>query len=140
MAFTDLPSDWGDRPLTDPRLVADVLDLVVSERSRRDGALCLLVCDGTDRLRVPIVVDDMPVGAPPSGEDPVLVRLFDDLASIGDDLSVLVAIGRDGGLSVTAHDRAWAQAVASAAAGRLRVLGVHVVTLDGSRPVWDAAA
>jgi hypothetical protein len=140
MAFTDLPSDWGDRPLTDPRLVADVLDLVVSERSRREGALCLLVCDATDRLRIPIVIDDMPVADLPSARVPVLVRLFDDVASVDDDLAVLVAIGRDGGLSVTPADRAWAQAVASAAAGRARVLGVHVVTLDGSRPVWDAAA
>ena len=140
MAFTDLPQDWGDRPLTDPRLVADVLDLVVSERARRDGALCLLVCDGTDRLRVPVVVDQLPATAPPSTGASALTRLFDELVDLDPDLSVLAALARDGGLSVTAADRAWAASIASAATGRVRLLGVHVVTLDGSRPVWDAAA
>jgi len=140
MTFTDLPPDWGERPLTDPRLVADVLDLVVSERSRYDGALCLLVCDETDRLRVPMVVDDVPVTVPPATEQTALTRLVDDLASLDADLSVLVAIARDGGLSVTAADRAWAEAIATAAAGRVRLLGVHVVTLDGSREVPRRAA
>jgi hypothetical protein len=37
MTFEDLPDNWDDRPLTDPALLSDVLDLVVC--SRRIGPL-----------------------------------------------------------------------------------------------------
>jgi hypothetical protein len=51
------------------------------------------------------------------------------------DGGVLAAIARPGGLSVTADDIAWADTVAASARGWVRLLGVHVITLDGSRPV-----
>ena len=34
MSFEDLADDWKQQPLTDPRLVADVLDLCVSDADR----------------------------------------------------------------------------------------------------------
>jgi hypothetical protein len=50
MTFDDLPDDWSDRPLTDPALVADVLDLVVFARDRQQGAVSFLLCDEDARL------------------------------------------------------------------------------------------
>ena len=57
MSFDDLPDNWPELPLTDQRLLADVLDLVVSEQSRRDGALYVLLCDEQARLVQPIAID-----------------------------------------------------------------------------------
>ena len=57
MSFDDLPDNWPELPLTDQRLLADVLDLVVSEQSRRDGALYVLLCDENARLLQPIAID-----------------------------------------------------------------------------------
>ena len=59
MGFDDLPDDWSDRPLTDPQLLADVLDLVVMERDRRAGALGVLICDGHQRLALPVMISDL---------------------------------------------------------------------------------
>ena len=45
MTFNDLPDDWPTRSITEPGLVADVLDLLVSEADRQRGALVLALCD-----------------------------------------------------------------------------------------------
>ena len=52
--------------------------------------------------------------------------------------SVMVAIARRGGLSATADDILWAESVL-AALGDWHLLGVHVVTRSGSRPVPRAS-
>jgi len=43
MSFRDLPADWPRRPLSDPRLAADVLDLCVSDLARGQAGMCVLV-------------------------------------------------------------------------------------------------
>lgn len=135
MSFDDLPADWPQRPLTEPTLVADVLDLVVSEQSRHRGALYLLLCDDADRLAVPVAIDALR-GVQSLQQRVELVSTFLDVAGQAGPLgSVLAAVARTGGLSTTADDRSWARAVAVATAGRARLLGVHVVTPRGSRPV-----
>jgi hypothetical protein len=135
MTFDDLPPDWPTRPLHDARLVADVLDLVVSEQARDDGALVVLCCDAADRLRTPVQIDAPEAGEPLASRATMLATLCEAVAGIEPDAGVLLAVARRGGLSVTADDRCWAEAAVAAAAGRVRLLGVHVVTPDGSRPV-----
>ena len=49
--------------------------------------------------------------------------------------SVLVAVARGYGLSLRDGDHAWARAAVRACADGPRLLGVHVITLDGSREV-----
>lgn len=134
MAFTDLPEDWSSHPITDPALIADVLDLFVTTDSRYDGAVYLFLCDAQDRLMAPVSIDGSHV---PTGADRVstLSGLLQALAEHEPDAGVLVAIARPGGLSATDDDRDWAEAANRAATGRVRLLGVHVVTPDGSRPV-----
>jgi len=63
MAFTDLPADWPTRPLTEPRLVADVLDLLLSDADRLAGGLLIALCDDEARLLQPIVIGDLPARA-----------------------------------------------------------------------------
>ena len=48
--------------------------------------------------------------------------------------AVLLAIARADGLSLTADDELWATAAAGAA-DEYRLLGVHVVTMHGSREI-----
>ena len=133
MAFTDLPAHWADRPIHHPALVADVLDLLVSLADRRAGALLLALCDAQGRLLQPCIVEGDPVGAEASRG---LAFFTEVLAGLSPGGSILVAIARPTGLSATDDDRALAAASQTACADHgLRLLGVHVVTLDGSRPV-----
>jgi hypothetical protein len=140
MTFDDLPDGWELLPLTDTRLVADVLDLFVSMQARERGCLALLLCDGAARLRAPVLVDGPDDAAPHAQRVDLLRRLLSGIASVDPEAGVVVGIGRAGGLSVTRGDEEWAEAVADAARGHLRLLGVHVVTPAGSRPVPRAAA
>lgn len=135
MAFTDLPADWPTLPITRPDLVCDVLDLVVSEQARASATLTLLLCDSSDRLISPMQVADLDEA--PLGADrlEMLATIMDAAADIDSDAGVLAAIGRPGGLSVTADDLDWADALAATTARTVRLLGVHLVTAEGSRPV-----
>lgn len=130
MAFTDLPHDWSDRPLTEPQLVADVLDLVVSDRDRRAGALAVLICDEDGRLVQPVVITDL---EPIAGEDERCEAISVFTSAMGGYGSILVAVARRDGLSITDDDRVWARAARRA--GGVRLLGIHVVTATGSREV-----
>ena len=135
MAFTDLPPDWPTRPITTPALLPDVLDLVVSERARATGSLFLLVCDADDRLVLPMQIGELTAAPGESARGHLLAPVMRQVTDMEPGGGVLAAIARPGGLSVNADDVAWAEAVAAATQGSLRLLGVHLVTPDGSRPV-----
>ena len=134
MSFEDLPPGWRERPITEPALLPDVLDLVVSERDRRRGALYALICDEEGRLMVPVAIsDDRPVVAE---ERPAMAHgLVRTVAQVGPGLGLLVAIARRQGLSLRPEDHDWARLIAEECGEDVRLLGVHVVTLDGSREV-----
>jgi hypothetical protein len=51
------------------------------------------------------------------------------------DATVLCAVARQGSLEITPADHAWAHRVEEAFAGQLELIGVHLVTLDGSLPI-----
>jgi len=138
MTFTDLPDDWPERPLTEPQLVADVLDLVVSVRDRRSGALAVLMCDEDDRLVQPVVITDLEPMADEDDRCDALAVITGAMEGRG---SIIVAVARRDGLSITEDDRVWARAARRAGAGAVRLLGVHLVTATGSREVpLDLAA
>lgn len=132
MGFEDLPDDWVDRPLDEPALVADVLDLVVSERDRRAGALAVLLCDLQARLVTPVVISDLDELAPEAARVEALQVVTQVMQGQG---CVLVAVARRDGLSITADDHVWARAAATACAPGIALLGVHVVTSSGSREI-----
>jgi hypothetical protein len=133
MAFTDLPPQWADRPIHHPALVADVLDLLVPLTDRRAGALLLALCDEQGRLLQPCLVE----GDPGCAEARRTPGFFAEvLAGLSPGGSMLVGIARSAGLSARPADLEFAAAAQAACAEHgLRLLGVHVVTLDGSRPL-----
>ena len=138
MTFHDVPRDLAQRPLTDARLAADVLDLCVPFRDREAGAICVLLCDDEDRLAQPMVIGEI---GHPSAEDRLLFmhNIFEMARQLLPYGSVLLAIARADGLSLTPDDELWARSAVTAADG-YRLLGIHVVTMHGSREVPRAAA
>ena len=145
MGFQDLPDDWPELPLTDPRLVADVLDLVVMDRDRYAGGLGVLICDGHQRLTVPVMISDLDDLASDeerrTGLDTIAcsIRGF-DLSEAGGSgrPGIHLAIARRDGLSITSGDRAWQRAALAVCAEDIDLLGVHVVTCEGSRTMPPA--
>ena len=132
MSFDDLPSDWPNRPLTDPRLVADVLDLVVFEKDRRAGALSILMCDEDGRLVQPVTISELDPAATQEQRVRCLETLVEAMRGTG---AMLLALARPDGLSVTEADRAWLRAAETACGDEVRLLGLHIVTCHGSREV-----
>lgn len=139
MSFDDLPDDWPQRPLSEPRFVADVLDLLVSEADRRAGALVVVMCDADGRVVQPVVVEDPD---PDASEEERVRAIGVFVEAMGGCGSLLVALARRDGLSIRPGDRCWDRAVRRACGAQARVLGVHVVTLSGSRlvPAEEVAA
>jgi hypothetical protein len=133
MSFDDLPDGWKERPLTDPQLVADVLDLIVSEADRRAGGLAVLLCDEQARLMQPGIISELDHDSPEAERAQLLGLFVSSLAGLFD--SVLFALARADGLSITGDDESWARAAQHACRGEMRLLGFHLVTLDGSRLV-----
>ena len=140
MSFHDLPDDLPTRSITEPGLVADVLDLLVSDADRQHGTLVLALCDSGGRLVQPISIGEMGDSIR-TGDDEGLLRTFlEGVGALPPVASVLVAVARPGGLSITSGDRAWLASAERACDGVIRLLGVHVVTPDGSREVPAARA
>ena len=132
MSFEDLPDGWIDLPLEDPRLVSNVLDLVVSYTDRVDGGLAILMCDDEHRLVQPCMISDLDYLASEDERHRALRNVVDVMDRQG---SMHVAIARKDGLSITPDDHVWARAMSRACSHAVELLGVHVVTLHGSREV-----
>ncbi len=58
MHFEELPRDWAQRPITDPDVFEGVVDLIVPEQSRSEGATYLLLCHPNLHLLQPICLPD----------------------------------------------------------------------------------
>jgi hypothetical protein len=138
MTFKDLPRDIALRPLDNPRLIADVLDLCIPFPDREAGAIGVLLCDGEDRLAQPMVIAEI---GHPSAEERLLFlhNIFEVARQLFPYGSVLLGVAREDGLSLTPDDELWARSAVSASDG-YRILGVHVVTMHGSREIPRAAA
>ena len=101
MSFEDLPSDWPMRPLRDPELGADVVDLVVRDADRAEGAIAFLLCRADGTLAQPLVVGDL------EGEDPaqVVTHMMTVLAHLPDTTGFVLALARPHGLVSDADRR-----------------------------------
>ena len=134
MNFENLPADWPTIPLTDPGHIADVLDIFVGVRDRMARSLLILICDEQRRPLQPVILNDIDAKGPPSDHHS-LSAIADHVAAVRPDATVLCAIARRGRTRVTESDQRWALALERAFAGRLELLGVHVITLDGTVPI-----
>lgn len=138
MNFKNLPTDWPTIPLTDPDHIADVLDIFVGMRDRMLGSLLILICDAQRRPVQPVILNDIDAGAPGGAHLP-LARIAQHVAELNPEATVLCAIARQGRTRVTRTDQRWARALERAFAGRLDLLGVHLITLDGTVPIPSSA-
>ena len=140
MTFLELPDNLAEQPLTGDKLIADVLDLLVSERDRRRGCLLFALCDSAGRLVQPCMIDDLPDNLPAS-EFEAVVEVFVNLLADNDPPgSLLVARGRATGLSATDQDITCGVTVEQACQGRVKLLGMHIITTEGSRPIPRSTA
>jgi hypothetical protein len=144
MTFEDLPADWPRRPVTDPAITADLLDLVIGDRDRAAGALGILLCGRDDRLLQPIVVEapDLRAGAAERrrGFDGICGALGHLSEAGGDGVvlrpKLLVAVARPGPGLATAADRRWRDtAEQSCRDYGVGLLGVWLVTPNVIRPL-----
>ncbi|GAA2742389.1 hypothetical protein GCM10009868_12180 [Terrabacter aerolatus] len=137
MTFEDLPARASEIPLTDRRVAADVIDLILSDSDRAAGCVGVMICDAEDRGVQPIVLHDVPPDAA-AGD---FVRLLDLLLPLvaDDDGSLLIGRGRAHGTAPTDVDRAWHElAIARCAAHDVGLLGFYLATGDGVFRLPDA--
>lgn len=139
MTFNDLARNLRETPLDDPVLITDVLDLFVSTQMRETGALVVLMCDEQRHLMQPIVIDEVEV-SPPANCQPMLDILVRAVTDVYEKATLLIALARPGRLGVSSADSRWAAAIEAACAGRVELLAMYLVTVDGSLPITSALA
>ena len=128
MSFQDLPADWPQRPITDPAIFTDAVDLLASEADRRAGAMYVLLCEPDGRLAQPCVITDL---------DDTAYRnkgaVFAPFTHFPD-LGLVVIIARPGRVQTVDADREWHEAAARVCrdAG-MPLLAVAVAT---PRAIW----
>ena len=132
MTFEHLPEHIRTVPLPD-LVIADVLDLFVGPYDRRAGAVLFLLCDESDRLVVPVMIDGMPAWAPESDRR-LCIRTVTE-ASVGTGGSVLIALARPDRAEPTRADQAWLADAIRECRDRTRLLGVWACSLHESRRV-----
>lgn len=134
MTFENLPAGFPRVPLTDRRVAADAIDLLITAEDRAGGCLGVLVCDVQHRGRLPVVVSDVPHDGDSRGLANLLDLLLPMVAADGG--SVLIGRGRPRGGVPNDLDRAWhQQAIDSCAAKGVALLGFHLATRDGVFPL-----
>jgi hypothetical protein len=136
MTFNDLPADWSSRPVTDPQMFGDVIDLLVGDQDRATGTIHVLLCDESGRLLQPCAVTAGGLAGDESVADTERRALIDPfataLAAQHPNGGLIVALGRPGATTETATDRRWQQAAeATCRQHHLRLLGCAVATRGG---------
>ncbi len=136
MTYQDLPTDWPSRPVTDPAITPDLLDLVVRDADRVDGALYLLLCGEQGQLIEPMVFPE-PLTRMSREQCGTVFAALEHLAlEEGLRGGILLAIAREKGPFITDTDRAWHEAaIRSCRRSGLSLLGVWVVTRHVIRPL-----
>jgi hypothetical protein len=103
MRFEDLPRDWAQRPITDPDVFEGVVDLIVTDQSRSDGATYLLLCHPNGRLLQPVCLHDEPRQVDAGLVLERLTLLLSEVARQGIH-DVVIAIARPGRATPTPRD------------------------------------
>ena len=134
MAFTDLPKNIKQVPLTDPGVAGHVIDLIISEASRVKGCFGVMVCDDRARGLNPFVLQEVSRTSDLETVEQFLGMLLPLAAQVG--ATVLVGRGRakgqGSGLRPDDVDREWHQRVVELCAEHdVRLLGFHVATSEG---------
>jgi hypothetical protein len=135
MTFSDLPTNWLSRPLTDPTLAANAIDLFVTEADRRRGVLAALICDGRARFRTSMLLD-LPRDAPLASAKSC-VRALAPLVPVLEgrpDGALILALGRPRPDPTSDHD--WTQAaIQTCRTASIRLLAFYLATPTELRAV-----
>ncbi len=127
--------------MTDRAFAADVVDLVVRESDRIDGAVCAVLCRPDLTMLQPILVADIPAEPSPR-ECRSFVELV--LTELGLEVGALVlALGRPCGSVPTDTERTWHQVAIDVCRERdIPLLAAYLATCDGvtELPRHDIAA
>lgn len=128
MTFSDLPTNWLTRPLTDPVLAANAVDLFVTEAERRQGVLAALICDRRARFRTSILLDlprDAPLASPKS-----CIRALAPLIPVLEsrpDGALILALGRPKPDPPSDHD--WTEAaIQTCQSASIHLLAFYLAT------------
>ncbi len=142
MTFHDLPPDWRTIPLTERRgdavYIADLLDLIVDMQARLARSLMILVCDGDGLPFQPIAIEEI-TNLPDLKAQTMIDRVVQTIVSGSPGASALCAVARPGTLRLRAGDRAWSACLNESMRTRMPILGTHLVTPVGSRPICSKA-
>jgi len=131
MSFQDLPADWAQRPITDPDVFESVIDLIVTDQARCEGATYVLLCHEGGRLMQPIRLQDEPHTVDVARVQASLTRLFTEAAGQGVH-DVVMAIARPGRPDATPRDRDLRAAFEGAChCAGVRLLGVAIAAPTG---------
>jgi hypothetical protein len=134
MSFENLTPTWNDRPLTDPGLAADVVDLMVTIGDRQKGSITAIVCGPDDRFRTAMAVELLPDFAGLAATELFRTALRPVLEALGTspDAGLVVALGRPEHDVLAAMDHTWARAATEVCeAAGVRLLGFYVATKLG---------
>jgi hypothetical protein len=130
MTFKDLPPRASQIPLTNRRVAADVIDLIIGDADRAIGCVALMICDADDRGIQPILLHDVPPESDASALAQLLALLLPLVAD--NDGAVLIGRGRPRGSAPDDVDRTWHQVAIDRCAGHgVDLLGFYLATGDG---------
>ena len=130
MTFEDLPPRASKIPLSDRRVAADVIDLIIGDTDRATGCVGLMICDSEHRGLQPLVLHDIPADAEASGLAQLLKLVLPLVRE--NDGSVLIGRGRPRGRVPDDVDRAWHQrTIDLCEEAGVPLLGFYLATGDG---------
>jgi hypothetical protein len=138
MSFEQLTPTWTTRPLSDPALAADVVDLMITLGERQRGTFTVLLCDPDDTYRATISIDlpsefDHPA-RPVDTADICSTALSPIIPAVhtAPGTALVLALGRPGPPSWPALDHEWSTAATHICqAANVRLLGFYVATAAG---------
>lgn len=134
MSFQDLPPGWAERPISDPDIFADVVDLCASMESRFGGCLYLLLCGPDGRMHQPIAIDRWDFDAPSPTQRAALTPLLEGVAQARVAPRLVAIVARRGRPEPGGNDLQFAGVLREqVAAAGLRLDGLAIATPLG---VW----
>lgn len=131
MTSTELPTDWAQRPITDADILPGIIDLIVSERSRNEGAVHLLLCHADGHLLQPVAIHDVDLEEEAGAILEMFSSLFSGLHEQGVP-AVVPVLARPGAAGRTPTDERFLGSFREAAReSGLALLGLAVATPRG---------
>lgn len=136
MSYLDLPDDWPSRPLDDPCVGPDIVDLCVRDSDREEGGLSVLYCRRDGSLAQPVFFEARhAVDLLETAER--LVEAAAELPGVG---GVVVSVVRPGGAVDDGDRMAHQRVIEVCRALGLRLFGMYVVTRARVTPLPLAEA